>query len=67
MMLQFDKYLISFDDDYRMIISKEIKDYYTSEITKTYFEAYEGKQIILPTQYLPSKKVLEKHRSLMVG
>ena len=63
----FDKYLISFDDDYRMIISKEIKDYYTSEITKTYFDAYEGKQIILPTQYLPSKKLLEKHRSLMVG
>lgn len=62
----FDKYLISFDDDYRMIVSKEIKDYYTSEITKTYFEAYEGKQIILPTQYLPSKKLLEKHRSLMV-
>lgn len=63
----FDKHLISFDADYRMIVSKELKEYYTSEITKTYFDAYEGKQIILPTQYLPSKNLLEKHRSLMVG
>lgn len=63
----FDKHLISFDDNYRMIVSKELKEYYTNDITKSYFENYEGKQIILPTQYLPSKKLLEKHRSLMVG
>lgn len=63
----FDKHLISFDDDYRMIVSKEIKDYYTNDIAKEYFENYEGKQIILPTQYMPSKKLLEKHRELMVG
>ena len=63
----FDKHLISFDDDYRMIVSKEIKDYYTSEITKEYFDNYEGKQIALPSLYLPSKKLLEKHRELMIG
>lgn len=63
----FDKHLISFDDDYRMIVSKEIKEYYTNEITKSYFENYEGKQITLPSLYLPSKKLLEKHRSLIVG
>lgn len=63
----FDKHLISFDEDYRMIVSKEIKEYYTNEITKAYFENYEGKQITLPTLYLPSKKLLEKHRILMIG
>ena len=62
----FDKHLISFDDDYRMIVSKEIKDYYTNDIAKTYFENYEGKQITLPSLYLPNKKLLEKHRDLMV-
>lgn len=61
----FDKHLISFDDDYRMIVSKEIKDYYTNEETKSYFKDYEGKQIMLPSLYLPSKKLLEKHRNLM--
>ena len=63
----FDNHLISFDDDYRMIISKEIREYYTSEVTREYFENFEGKQILLPSLYLPSKKLLEKHRSLMVG
>ena len=63
----FDKHLISFDEDYRMIVSKEIKEYYTNEITKAYFERYEGKQIALPSLYLPSKRLLEKHRILMIG
>lgn len=63
----FDKHLISFDDDYRMIVGKEIKDYYTADVTKQYFEKYEGRQITLPSQYLPSKKLLERHRELMVG
>ena len=62
----FDKHLISFDDDYRMIVSKEIKDYYTNDVAKAYFENYEGKQIVLPSLYMPDKKLLEKHRSLMV-
>ena len=62
----FDKHLISFDDDYRMIVSKEIKDYYTNDVAKAYFENYEGKQLALPSLYLPSKKLLAKHRDLMV-
>lgn len=62
----FDKHLISFDDDYRMIVSREIKDYYTKEITKTYFENFEGKQMTLPTLFLPSKELLKKHRKSMI-
>lgn len=63
----FDKHLISFDDDYKMIVSSEIKDYYTNDVAKQYFKDFEGKQIILPVRYLPSKKLLERHRELMVG
>lgn len=61
----FDKHLLSLDEDYRIIVSKEIKDYYTKDVTKAYFQQYEGKRIILPSLYLPSKKLLEKHRVLM--
>lgn len=63
----FDKQLISFDDDYRMIVSKEIKEYFSNDVAKVYFGNYEGKQILLPKLYLPSKKLLEKHRELLVG
>ena len=63
----FDKHQISFDDDYCMIVSKEIKDYYTNNVAKEYFMKYEGKKIILPSLYLPSKALLDKHRELLVG
>lgn len=62
----FDKHLISFDDDYRMILSKSIKEYFTNDVSREYFEKYEGKKITLPSLYMPSKKLLEKHRNLMV-
>lgn len=62
----FDQHLISFDDNYRMIISKEIRDYYTNETTREYFEKYEGKKLLLPNRYMPSKTLLEKHRELLI-
>ena len=62
----FDKHLISFDDDYRMIVSKHIKDYYSNEVTREYFDKFEGKQITLPSLYLPSKILLERHREALV-
>lgn len=63
----FDKHLISFDEDYRMIVSREIKDYYTNDTTKEYFDKYEGKSLVLPELYLPSQELLEKHREMLVG
>ena len=38
-----------------------------NEVAKKYFGSFEGKRMILPSLYLPSKKLLEKHRSLMIG
>lgn len=63
----FDQHLISFDDDYKMIVSKEIKEHYTTEVTKEYFYRFEGKKMNLPTMYLPNKELLAKHRDLLVG
>lgn len=57
----FDKHLISFDGDYCMVVSKVIKDYYTNDVAKEYFEQFEGKKMALPSLYLPSKKLLERH------
>lgn len=63
----FDKHLISFDEDYRMIVSKGIKEYYTNEITREYFEKFEGKTIALPVKYLPNQMFLSKHRECLVN
>lgn len=59
----FDVRLISLDDDYRIILSKGIKNFYSSESVKEYFYKKEGKRISLPSLYLPHKDYLEKHRS----
>jgi len=59
----FDKCLISLDDDYRLIISKNIKDYYKNENVKEYFISQEGRKIAMPIAYLPKKEYIQRHRS----
>ena len=63
----FDKYLISFDNDYRMIVSPYIRDFYTNDTAKEYFERYEGKQLVLPYKFIPNKEFLSKHRAKVIG
>lgn len=60
----FDKHLISLDDDYRIILSGDIKDHHMSDSVNEYFIKKEGDQICLPSSYLPNKKYLAKHRDL---
>ena len=62
----FDAHLISFDEEYRLIVSKEIKDHYTSLAAKSYFICREGRKMILPVRFKPSQDLLEKHRVLLV-
>lgn len=59
----FDKHLISLDDDYRIILSSDIKDYYRADSVNEYFIKKEGEKINLPSSYQPNKKYLAKHRS----
>jgi len=59
----FDRNLISLDDDYRIVISKDLKGRYTNESVFEYFMSKEGKKITLPSSYLPNKDYLADHRS----
>lgn len=59
----FDKHLISFDDDYRMVVSPRIREFYTNEAAKEYFQRYEGQQLELPYKFKPNKNFLRKHLS----
>jgi len=57
----FDKHLISFDDDYRMILSPALKEYYTNLAFKEYFLNREGARISKPKHYCPDKVLLDQH------
>ncbi|MBQ4199992.1 MAG: HNH endonuclease [Kiritimatiellae bacterium] len=61
----FDRHLISFDEHYRLVVSKEIKDHYTDAAAKSYFLDREGQKMMFPTKYHPSQVFLTKHRDLL--
>ena len=52
---------------YLVPVVKEIKDHYTDAAARSYFLDREGQTISLPTKFLPSQALLEKHRALLVG
>lgn len=62
----FDKHLITFDEDYKLVLSPMLKETYTSEAFKKYFLKLEGKAIMLPFKYQPSQQFLEKHRDKLI-
>ena len=63
----FDRHLISFDDEYRMVLSARIQDYCTRSICADYFKKFEGVKIKLPSRFLPDRIFLEKHRNNLVA
>lgn len=63
----FDKYLITFDEDYRMVLSPALKDAYSSEAFKTHFLNFEGKKMSLPSMFIPSQDYLEIHRERLIS
>lgn len=58
----FDRHLISFDEDYRMILSPSLREFYSNEAFKTQFLKYEGAKIKLPVRYSPDHVLLSRHR-----
>lgn len=59
----FDRHLISFDNEYCLILGKSLKEYLTNNAFQQYFKSFESKQIMLPGRNLPDKDFLAKHRS----
>ncbi|MDX8391115.1 MAG: HNH endonuclease [Mariprofundaceae bacterium] len=57
----FDRGLISLDDGFRVILSKDLKQ--RNEIfVKRFFLPLSGQKIILPDRFVPDKSFLERHR-----
>ncbi len=57
----FDKGLIGIDNNYKIILSLEIKDRTTKVFYHDYFGMIEGKNIQLPQKYFPKKEFLKWH------
>lgn len=53
----FDRGLISFDDDYRLIVGKRLKGF-----GYPIFNSHDGERISLPNRFRPSREFLAEHR-----
>jgi putative restriction endonuclease len=58
----FDRKLITFDDDYRLVLSKTIRERLASHSLKEHFLSKEGQQLEMPSRFRPLKEYLEHHR-----
>lgn len=58
----FDRHLISFDAQYRLILSRSLREFYTNKAFDEQFKRLEGETITMPVKFLPSPYLLEKHR-----
>jgi len=58
----FDRGLISIDDKYRMILSKELKTEYRNNLYKVAFLNLGGNKIMLPEKFKPDPTALAYHR-----
>lgn len=61
----FDRHLISFDEDYRMIIAPSLKEYFTNDAFIRVFKDFEGRQIARALRFQPSQEFLQRHREQM--
>ena len=58
----FDAGLITLDEEWRLVLSKRLRDYLPNETLEENFNAYEGKAIQLPEKFQPDGDFMRRHR-----
>ena len=58
----FDQGLFTLDDDYRIVLSRSIREALPRETIASYFTRYEGNAIALPSRAKPDQSFLAYHR-----
>ena len=62
----FDRHLISFDEDFRLVLSPRIKAKAEDTMVQEYFLIYEGETLDMPDRFFPYVQALKKHREIML-
>lgn len=63
----FDQHLISFDEDFRLVLSERIKAQAKDEVVKKYFLKIEGSILNMPYRFNPDVASVNIHRIMMLG
>lgn len=59
----FDQGLITFDEDFRLVLSSALQDNITNSVLRESFAAFAGSPLQLPRRFRPEPIYLEQHRS----
>ena len=62
----FDRHLISFDEELRLVLSSRIKMKAEEAMVQEYFLRYEGKFLDMPYRFFPDASALEMHHRSVV-
>lgn len=58
----FDRGLITFDEEFRLVVSAELKQAYSNRVLAESFRPYEGQVMRLPDRFRPLPEFLARHR-----
>jgi putative restriction endonuclease len=58
----FDRGLITFDEEYRLVLGPYLRGFLPNEALERNFIAYVGKQIQMPDKFLPEQGFMVRHR-----
>lgn len=58
----FDRGLISFTDDFELLVHERIHEHYAQQTVVANFARYEGNAIRLPTRFTPAAELMRQHR-----
>jgi putative restriction endonuclease len=61
----FDRGLMTFDDEFRIVLSRELRDAFGNSVIAASFQAFEGRLMELPQKFCPNSEYLQIHRSTM--
>lgn len=61
----FDKGLVTFDEDYRLVLSPYLREFFTNAALARNFLDYEGKRMEMPDKFLPDEGFLRTHREVI--
>jgi predicted restriction endonuclease len=61
----FDRGLITFDAELRLVISQELREHLGNETIKTAFRRYERQPLQLPNRFQPDASFLQHHREVI--
>ncbi len=59
----FDRGLITFDEDFRLVLSPYLRDFLPNEALARNFTIYEGTKIEMPDKFLPDDEFMQQHRA----